>query len=84
MTIDLKGDSSILLPYKRRKMPAGEVDYMEAISDDFLKTVVFLCVKEKDAIIPKATGFCVRTLPLWARESRAPLESFVLVEESLP
>lgn len=64
MSIDVKENVNVLSPYKPRKMAVGEVDYMEAIPEDFMKTVVFLCVDESiDGVtkrIPKATGFFVR------------------------
>ena len=65
MTIDLKCiTSSILLPYKRRRFAVGEVDHMETVPDDYMKTVVFLCVDDEVdgsiSHIPKATGFFVR------------------------
>jgi hypothetical protein len=66
MLIDVRGNTNILSPYRPRRMAAGEVDYMEAISDDFLKTVIFLCVDDiVDGVtkrVPKATGLCVRVL----------------------
>jgi hypothetical protein len=65
MSIDAKGCSSILLPYKPRKLAVGEVDIMEAIPDKHMKTVAFLCVDEPsmgqaNKRVPKATGFFVR------------------------
>ena len=65
MIIDVtQSHSSILLPYKPKKLAVGEVDVMEAIPEKYLKTVVFLCVDEERGSIkqriPKATGFFVR------------------------
>lgn len=43
MAIDVKDTaSSILVPYRLKKLAVGEVDYMEATLNDFMKTVVFL------------------------------------------
>jgi hypothetical protein len=56
-------ENDILLPYKSRKLALWEVDYMEAVPDENLKTVVFLCVEEETEggkkRIPRATGFLV-------------------------
>jgi hypothetical protein len=64
MTIHLRANNSILLPYKPKKLAIGETDYMEAIPNNHMKTVVFLCVDESimgsTKRIPKATGFFVR------------------------
>ena len=72
MAIDAKNRSSILSPYKPRKLALGEVDYMVRIEKDIIKSVVFLCVDELDkhnltVRKPKATGFFVRvSLPKFA------------------
>ena len=64
MVIDVKENINVLSPYRPRKMAVGEVDYMEAIPEDYLKAVAFLCVDESinggTKRIPKATGFFVR------------------------
>ena len=61
MVIDTKDNTNILSPYRPRKMAVGEVDYMEAIPEGYMKTVVFLCVDEPinggTKRVPKATGF---------------------------
>jgi len=65
MAIGLKDTiSNILFPYRPRRLAVGEIDYMEAVPEEYLRTVVFLCVDEQTESgtkrVPKATGFLVR------------------------
>ena len=65
MVIDVKDNTSILSPYRRSKRAVGEVDIMEAIPEEYMKVVAFLCIDDttEQGIrhVPKATGFFVNT-----------------------
>ena len=58
MAFDLRDNSSILLPYKPRKLAIGEGETMR-INQDWLRCVTFLCVDRKKRV-PIATAFWIR------------------------
>lgn len=63
MVIDVKNHSSILLPYKPKRLAIGEEDTMR-LNQDWLRCVMFLCVdrsiESETKRVPIATAFWVR------------------------